>query len=103
LFQRSGIFYCEDTGTGKQTSLRTRERDDAKRLLHVKNEAAHQPAMNLQIAQVYLQHGDPALATRTWQDVMAQITATKTGSTQRRWQIASGDEAFDSIRSRKLI
>ena len=62
LFQRSGIFYCEDTSTGKQTSLRTRDRADAQRLLAAKNEAAHQPAMNLQIAQVYLQHGDPALA-----------------------------------------
>ncbi len=103
LFQRSGIFYCEDTTSGKQTSLRTRDRDDAKRLLHVKNEAIHQPAMNLQIAQVYLQHGDPALATRTWQDVMTQITVTKTGSTQLRWQVASRDEAFDSIRDRKLI
>jgi len=103
LFQRSGIFYCEDTTTGKQTSLRTRDREDAKRLLHVKNEAVHQPAMNLQIAQVYLQHGDPALATRTWQEVLAQITATKSGSTQRRWQIASRDKAFDIIRDRKLI
>jgi hypothetical protein len=64
LFQRSGIFYCEDTSPGKQTSLRTRDRDHAKRLLHVKNEAVQQPAMNLQIAQVYLQHGNPALATR---------------------------------------
>ncbi|MEI2725039.1 MAG: hypothetical protein V9H26_16430 [Verrucomicrobiota bacterium] len=51
------------------------------RLLHVKNEAVHQPAMNLQIAQVYLQHGDPALATRTWQQVMEQIASTKQGST----------------------
>ena len=103
LFLRSGIFYCEDTSTGKQTSLRTRERTDAERLLHVKNEAVHQPAMNLQIAQVYLQHGDPALATRTWQDVLAQIIATKTGSTQRRWQVASRDKAFDRLRDRKLM
>ena len=65
LFQRAGVFYCEDTATGKQTSLRTRDKADALRLLHVKKEAAHQPSMNLQIAQVYLQHGDPALATRT--------------------------------------
>ena len=46
LFQRAGIFYCEDTSTGKQTSLRTRDKADAVRLLHVQNEAAHQPAMN---------------------------------------------------------
>ncbi|MDR3458095.1 MAG: tyrosine-type recombinase/integrase [Verrucomicrobiae bacterium] len=103
LFQRSGVFYCEDTTTGKQTSLRTRDRADAVRLLHVKNEAMHQPAMNLQIAQVYLQHGDPGLATRTWQDVMTQIASSKHGSTQKRWQAAVKDKALDSIRQRRLI
>jgi hypothetical protein len=60
LFQRSGVYYCEDTATGKQTSLRTRDKADALRLIHVRNEAAHQPAMNMQIAQVYLQHGELA-------------------------------------------
>ena len=25
LFQRNGVFYCEDTATGKQSSLRTRD------------------------------------------------------------------------------
>ena len=53
LFQRSGVFYCEDTSNGRQTSLRTKDKADALRLLHVKNEAAHQPAINLQIAQNY--------------------------------------------------
>jgi hypothetical protein len=103
LFQRSGIFYCEDTSTGKQTSLRTRDRADAQRLLHVKNEASHQPAMNLQIAQVYLQHGDPALATRTWQMVMEQIVSTKRGINQQRWQSAIKNQPLDLIRHRKLI
>lgn len=103
LFQRAGVFYCEDTATGKQTSLRTRDRADAERLLHVKNEAAHQPAMNMQIAQVYLQHGDPALAMRTWQTVMEQIVTTQHGNTQKRWLSAIKDKAFDSIRQRKLI
>ena len=103
LFQRSGIFYCEDTSTGKQTSLRTRDRADAQRLLAAKNEATHEPAMNLQIAQVYLQHGDPALATRTWQDVMNQIIATKRGPTQHRWQCASRAKALDGLRHRRLI
>jgi integrase len=103
LFQRAGVFYCEDTTTGKQTSLRTKAKADALRLLHVKNEAVHQPAMNLQIAQVYLHHGAPALATRTWQAVMEQIAATKTGSTQARWHSAIKDPAFNALRPRKLI
>jgi len=103
LFQRAGIFYCEDTGTGKQTSLRTRDRAQAERLLAAKNEAMRQPAMNLQIAQVYLHHSDPALATRTWQMVMEHIVTTKHGSTQARWQTAIKDKAFDLIRHRCLL
>ena len=103
LFQRSGIFYSEDTVTGKQKSLRTRDKADALRLLHVQNEAFHQPAMNLQIAQVYLQHGDPALATRTWQQVMEQIVVTKRGNNLLRWQTAIKDKAMDPLRQRRLI
>lgn len=103
LFQRSGIFYSEDTTTGKQISLRTRDRSDAERLLAAKNEASHAPAINLQLAQVYLQHGDPAMATRIWQDVMTQITASKRGATQVWWQCASRAKALDGIRNRKTI
>jgi integrase len=103
LFQRSGVYYTEDTTTGKQASLRTRDKADALRLLNVKNEAAHHPAMNLQIAQVYLQHGDPALAARTWQQVMDQIVSSQSGSTLIRWQWAIRDKAFDQIRHCKLI
>ena len=32
LFQRSAVYYCEDTATGKQTSLRTKDKADALRL-----------------------------------------------------------------------
>jgi hypothetical protein len=53
LFLRLGIYYCEDTTTGKQVSLRTRDKAEALRLLGVKNEAVCQPSMNLQIARIY--------------------------------------------------
>jgi len=42
LFQRSGVFYTEDTTSGKQASLRTKDKADALRLLNAKNEATHQ-------------------------------------------------------------
>jgi integrase len=103
LFQRSSVYYCEDTATGKQSSLRTRDKADALRLLQVKNEATRQPAMNLQIAQIYLQHGDPALAARTWQHVMDTMISTKTGNNLVRWQGAVKDKAFDALRTRKLL
>ena len=94
LFQRSRVYYCEGTATGKLASLRTRDKADALRLLHVKNEAVHQPAMNLQITQVYLQHSNPALSLRTWQNVMELMIDQKTGSNLLRWQWAIRDKAF---------
>jgi hypothetical protein len=50
----NGVFYLQDMATGKQQSLRTKDEDQAKALLAAKSEAIRQPAMNLQIAQVYL-------------------------------------------------
>ncbi len=95
LYRRSnGTFYSEDTVTRKQESLRTKTEDEARTLLNAKNEAVRQPTMNLQIAQVYLQHGNPAVATRTWQYVMEQIIATKNGNTRERWEYAIQDKAF---------
>jgi integrase len=103
LYRRSEIFYCEDSKTGKQQSLRTRDEAEAKTLLAVKNEASRQPAMNLQIAQVYLQHADPDLAMRSWRDVMDRLMSMKCGPTKERYEMAIKDEAFDTLRNRKLL
>jgi len=100
---RGGIFYCVDTHTGKRTSLQTSDEEAARQLVETKNQAVRQPAMNLQIAQVFLQHGDPALAARTWQTVMEQIVSLKSGETHLRWEAAIRDKAMDVIRHRKLI
>jgi integrase len=103
LFRRAGVFYSEETATGKQTSLRTNDQGEAITLLNTKNEATRQPDMNLQIAQVYLQHADPTLAHRTWQNVMDAMGPLKNGPTQARWTSAMRDRTFDPIRNRKLI
>lgn len=100
---RGGIYYCVDTHTGKRTSLQTSNQEEARQLVETKNQAVRQPAMNLQIAQVYLQHGDPALTARTWQHIMEQMVSARIGATQTRWQTAIRDKAFDLIRQRKLI
>jgi integrase len=103
MFRRGSVFYAEETATGKQTSLRTKDEAEAITLLNTKNEATRQPAMNLQIAQVYLQHADPTMAQRTWQNVMDAMFPLKTGPTQVRWQAAMKDKAYDLIRNRRLI
>jgi hypothetical protein len=103
LFRRNGIFYCEDTTTGKRTSLRTKDENEANTLIFARNEAVRDSAMNFRIAQIYLQHSDSAFAARTWQNVMDAMTPLKSGPTQKRWKYAIRDTAFDLIRDRKLI
>jgi hypothetical protein len=103
MFQRGPVFYAEDSTTGKQTSLKTKEPSEARRLIAAKNEAHIQLALNLQIARAYLSATDPEIRTRTWQVVMDIMTTTKQGSTLRRWQGAMKDAAFNSIRDLTLL
>src|SRR5215469_10513635 len=93
LFRRSGVFYCEDTTTGKQLSLRTKDEAEALTLLHSKNEAHRQPVLNLRIARTYLTATDPQVAKRTWQTPMDEMTKTKTGTTRHRHETAMKDKA----------
>ena len=84
LYRRSnGRYYAEDTTTGKQSSLGTRDKAEANRLLHARNEAAYQPAFNKQMAKTYLAAGDPRANIRTWQDVMGYLLQSKEGRSQK--------------------
>jgi integrase len=103
LFKRKGVFYSEDTTTGKQRSLFTKDEAEALTLLHSKNEAHRQPVLNLQIARTYLTATDPEVAKRTWQTAMDELTKTKTGNTHHRHVTAMKDKAFDLIRALPII
>lgn len=104
LFRRGwGVYYVEDTQTGKQQSLATSNRKEADRLVHAKNEGEQHPAFSLQLARVYWKAGDPAASTRTWQFVMDEILKTKRDNTHHRWGTAIKDTAFDSIRNRVIL
>jgi len=78
--KKGGRYYVHDDTTGKQKSLHTANRATALRLFHSRNEAEQQPAVNLQIARAYLAASDPAVTTRTWQQVMEEIIKLKEGS-----------------------
>lgn len=98
LFRRgSGSYYAEDAENGKQQSLQTKDRHQAERLVHAKNEAVMQPAMNLQIARAYLVASDPAVSKRTWQFVMNEIVKTKQGPTAIRPRLAEIRDLCGSI------
>jgi integrase len=76
---------------------------EAERLLHSRNEAQQQPAVNLQIARAYLATSDPEITKRTWQTVMDEVVKLKRGDTQRRWLVATKDKALAGLRSRPLV
>jgi hypothetical protein len=100
VFRRGwGTYYCEDLVTKQQITLKTRDKDEAFRLVAARNETEEAPAFSLHLARVYWKAGDPAAAQRTWQHVMDEIPKLKTGDTQARWFTAIKDKAFDSLRN----
>ena len=104
VFRRGwGTFYCEDLVTKKQESLKTRDKQEAHRLVAAKNETEASPAFSLQLARVYWKAGDPAAATRTWRHVMEEIIKMKKDDTRHRWKTAIKDRAFDSIRDLSVL
>lgn len=100
---RGDAFYCVNTTTGKRTSLHTTDKDEATQIVQARNHAERQPSINLQIARAYLMASDPAVATRTWQFVMDEITKTKQDNTLTRWKTAIKDAAFDLIRDQPVL
>ena len=104
VFRRSwGTYYCEDLATKKQETLKTRDKDEAYRIVAARNENEEAPAFSLHLARVYWKAGDPSGATRTWQHVMDEIPKLKTGNTRHRWETAIKDKALDSIRNRVVL
>src|ERR1051326_7969816 len=101
--RENGIYYSLDKLTKKRGSLNTSAIEEAQRLVNALNEASKQPGINLQIAQVYVQHSDPDFAKRSWQHVMDEMGKAKSGNTKRRWDVAMKDKAFDPIRNLVLI
>ncbi|MCW5556180.1 MAG: hypothetical protein KIS67_29005, partial [Verrucomicrobiae bacterium] len=100
---KTGVFYLHDGDTGKQESLGTRDRAEAKTLLATRNEAVRQPHLNLQIARAYLAASDPASTKRTWQVPLEELAKTKSGTTHDRWISVLKDPAFEGIRELPLL
>jgi len=104
LYRReNGIYYLVNKATGQRESLETKDRNAADRLLHARNEAAQQPALNLQIARAYLAGSDSAISTRTWQNALDALAETKEAQTKERWLRAGKEAPFDLIRNKTII
>jgi integrase len=103
LFRRGGVYYSQDSATGQQKSLRTREEATARKLIEATNEAHRHPVLNLQLARAYLTASDPASVERTWQTVMEQLRCRGKDSSRERYADVFKSDAFDGLRNKRLI
>jgi hypothetical protein len=106
LYRRKGIYYVHDAETGKQQSLHTRDKEEAKRLAMAKNEAQNNRLLNYKIAEAHLAAQDPAMLKRTWQDVIDYWLLREDElreSTLRRAAVAFKSKPFDLIRHKRIL
>jgi len=100
---RGGCFYSQDATTGKQESLKTRDRPTAQRLLAAKNAADEHPQLNLALARTYLTAHDPRMLKRRWQEVMDFYSSRGRDSTRERSTRAFRGSAFNHLRDRVIV
>lgn len=103
-FQRAeGVFYWQENRTSNRGSLRTKDRPEAQRLLVAMNEGHRQPVLNLALGRAYLAAHDPKMSSRTWGEVMDEMSRHGLPTTQRRCARAMRSRAYDSIRKKPLV
>ncbi|HTH49524.1 MAG TPA: tyrosine-type recombinase/integrase [Candidatus Limnocylindria bacterium] len=103
LFKRGNVFYSEDAETKKQTSLGTKCRDEAQRLIEIRRQTLGDASFARLMLKTCAGAVDPSLATRQWQDVMLQISAGKQGATKARSERAFRNASFNRLHLKKLI
>jgi len=100
---RGGTFYCIDKSTGKRSSLKTSDPEEARQLVAAKNQAERQPTLNIHLARAYLAGADQSLSTRTWRQAVEALIETKLPSTKHRWCTAAKDKAFAPLLPRLIV
>ncbi|MDB6028306.1 MAG: hypothetical protein JWM68_4529 [Verrucomicrobiales bacterium] len=103
LYNRNGVFYAEHIQSGKQESLRTKDKDQAERLVTAKNEAAQMPMLIREVGKAYLTASDPMLAIRTWKVAMDELASHGGESSRLRCQREMESKPFRRIQKSIII
>jgi integrase len=103
MFRRCEVYYCEDRTTGQQKSLRTRDEEEAQRIIQAKNDAIKLPQMNLVMAKTYLSAQDPKMITRTWADVFARFSDRSNDNTRMRHERVVRTKPMQFLKCKRLI
>jgi hypothetical protein len=102
---KSGVYFQFDKHTKVQTSLHTKDRGAAVRMLRAANEKELTPMINRQIGMIYLSSTDPDAATRTWGEVMILYRQGRKldGATLDRLLRAERAKAIAPLQKRTII
>jgi hypothetical protein len=103
LFKRSGVYYVQNNQARVKKSLRTTDKNEAKRRLQAYNETRQSPALNLEMAKVFLRGAYPKLETRTWRDAMDELSTDGKKSSRSRCQREMASTPFNLIRDKPII
>jgi hypothetical protein len=103
IYRRRDVYYLQDSRTGKQQSLETKDKNEALRLLEIKRQSTADISFNQIILKTCLATQDPLLAKRTWLIVMEQIQTHGKESSQKRYARAMKSKAFHRLRNVKLV
>jgi len=103
MFKRRNIYYAQHRETGRQTSLKTKNRSIALKKLTALNDNERQPFINTAMAKVYLDLQDPEISKRTWASAMSEFEKRGIESTRWRKRAAHGTKHFDLIRKKKIM
>ena len=95
------MYYLQDE-SGRQESLKTTSKEEAKKILHAREQATAHPLLNRELAKTYLKAADPSLVVRTWEAVMTELSSRGGESTRARYERAMKEKTFDLIRRRTL-
>jgi integrase len=103
LFRRGAVFYCEDRSSGQQKSLRTKNENEARKLVQARNDAASQPLLNLFLAKTYLAAVDPKLVLRTWDDALRRFCDRENPATRMRHERVARTRPMQYLKNKRLI
>jgi len=102
-FRRGNVWWCQDNESGKQESLRTKDKTEALRLLDIRNQPTLYASHHLQLARTHLLVSKAESITRTWQNVLDALLRNKKGKNRSRWERIAKSKPFDIIRNRAVV
>lgn len=103
MFERSGIYYAQHNETGKQKSLRTKNKAEAIQKMNVLNSPARLAQFQYSLGIELIRKADPDAETRTWKVVFDECCSRGRESTRERWERIRKAASFNELLNLNLV